>query len=166
MLCRAFGGRKERNSRAVLAFGLKGLKEDLTSVMNRVIISKCDSRLRGDSGNKIFKFVLEEMAFSYTIWRSLLACLETDLCSCTYLTTQLVNVQWPERKWTFRFRPSSRKSKSRGTCGKFRTSFKFANLPQVVMLFLNNTYNPGNFTICLSKPSQNVSRSCRNQMRN
>lgn len=35
---RAFGGRKERNSRAVLALGEKGLKTVETSVMNLVII--------------------------------------------------------------------------------------------------------------------------------
>lgn len=165
MLCRAFGGRKERNNRAVLAFGLKGLKEDLTSVMNRVIILKCDSRLR-DADNKIFKCVLEEMVFSYTIWRSLLASLEMDLCSCTYLTTQLVNIQCPERKWISRFRPSSRMSEKSWNVRQVPKKLQIANFPQVVMLSLNNTYNPANFSICLSKPSQNVSRSCRNQMRN
>jgi len=35
---RAFGGRKERNSRAVLALGEKGLKTVETSVMNLVIM--------------------------------------------------------------------------------------------------------------------------------
>ena len=39
-LDRALGGRKERNSRAVLALGEKGLKTVETSVMNRVIILK------------------------------------------------------------------------------------------------------------------------------
>jgi hypothetical protein len=36
--CRAFGGRKERNRRAVLALGRNGLKVVDTSVMNLVII--------------------------------------------------------------------------------------------------------------------------------
>jgi hypothetical protein len=38
MVCRASGGRKERNRRAVFAFGEKGLKTVDTSVMNLVII--------------------------------------------------------------------------------------------------------------------------------
>jgi hypothetical protein len=38
MVCRAFGGRKERNRRAVFARGRKGLKVADTSVMNLVII--------------------------------------------------------------------------------------------------------------------------------
>jgi hypothetical protein len=38
IICRAFGGRKERNRRAVLARGEKGLKTVETSVMNLVII--------------------------------------------------------------------------------------------------------------------------------
>lgn len=37
-LALAFGGRKERNNRAVFAFGEKGLKTVDTSVMNLVII--------------------------------------------------------------------------------------------------------------------------------
>jgi hypothetical protein len=38
IVCRAFGGRKERNSLAVFALGRKGLKAVDTSVMNLVII--------------------------------------------------------------------------------------------------------------------------------
>jgi hypothetical protein len=38
MLCRASGGRKERNNRAVFARGEKGLKTVDTSVMNLVIM--------------------------------------------------------------------------------------------------------------------------------
>jgi hypothetical protein len=38
MVCRAFGGRKERNKRAVFALGRNGLKAVDTSVMNLVII--------------------------------------------------------------------------------------------------------------------------------
>lgn len=38
MVCRAFGGRTERNNRAVLALGEKGLKTVETSVMNLVIM--------------------------------------------------------------------------------------------------------------------------------
>jgi hypothetical protein len=38
MLCRASGGRNDRNKRAVFAFGEKGLKTVDTSVMNLVII--------------------------------------------------------------------------------------------------------------------------------
>lgn len=38
IVCRAFGGRTERNNRAVLALGEKGLKTVETSVMNLVII--------------------------------------------------------------------------------------------------------------------------------
>lgn len=38
MICRAFGGRDERNRRAVLAFGENGLKTVETSVMNLVIM--------------------------------------------------------------------------------------------------------------------------------
>jgi len=41
IVCRAFGGRKERNSRAVFALGEKGLKTVDTSVMNLVIILNC-----------------------------------------------------------------------------------------------------------------------------
>jgi hypothetical protein len=37
-VCRAFGGRKERNNRAVFERGENGLKTVDTSVMNRVII--------------------------------------------------------------------------------------------------------------------------------
>jgi hypothetical protein len=36
MVCRAVGGRNERNSRAVLALGEKGLKTADTSVINLV----------------------------------------------------------------------------------------------------------------------------------
>lgn len=43
----AFGGRKERNNRAVLAFGEKGLKTVVTSVRKRVIIF---ARFAVDSG--------------------------------------------------------------------------------------------------------------------
>jgi len=38
IVCRAFGGRKERNKRAVFARVRKGLKVADTSVMNLVII--------------------------------------------------------------------------------------------------------------------------------
>jgi hypothetical protein len=38
IVLRASGGKKERNSRAVFALGLKGLKTVFTSVMNLVII--------------------------------------------------------------------------------------------------------------------------------
>ena len=38
IVCRAFGGRKERNNRAVLALGENGLKTVDTSVRNLVII--------------------------------------------------------------------------------------------------------------------------------
>lgn len=38
IVCRAFDGRKERNSRAVFALGENGLKAVETSVMNLVII--------------------------------------------------------------------------------------------------------------------------------
>jgi hypothetical protein len=38
IVCRAFGGRKERNRRAVFALGRNGLKVVETSVMNLVII--------------------------------------------------------------------------------------------------------------------------------
>lgn len=38
MVWRAFGGRTERNNRAVLALGENGLKTVETSVMNRVIM--------------------------------------------------------------------------------------------------------------------------------
>jgi hypothetical protein len=40
IVCRAFGGRDERNRRAVFAFGENGLKTVDTSVRNRVIMMK------------------------------------------------------------------------------------------------------------------------------
>ena len=47
-VCRAFGGRKERNNRAVLDRGEKGLKTVDTSVMKRVIILTGWVRIAGE----------------------------------------------------------------------------------------------------------------------
>jgi len=45
MVCRAFGGRNERNKRAVFAFGENGLNTVDTSVMNLVIMIRETERL-------------------------------------------------------------------------------------------------------------------------
>jgi hypothetical protein len=46
MICRALGGRKERNRRAVFALGENGLKTVDTSVMNLVIIMRLEGALQ------------------------------------------------------------------------------------------------------------------------